>query len=189
MERLVSKDSYIKTSNLKLRKAMFQAFNGKCFYSGAELDDFEIDHIVPKSKGGLDCISNYLICRKDLNRSKYNNFDENITNIILNAVNLIYSDKVVKILNSKIKKESKHKISLQDKINQLGEARKLNCEQVQEKTKQKLNAIIENWDFEKLGKITQISIVKNHPISKKTVEKYYKIFIEYIKITNSKFGF
>jgi hypothetical protein len=41
--------------------------------------------------------------------------------------------------------------------------------------KKKICDIIENWDFS-LGKISQKRICKNHPISKKTVEKYWKFF-------------
>jgi len=42
----------------------------------------------------------------------------------------------------------------------------------------KLYNILEEWDFKTYGKISQPKIYKNNPISKKTVEKYYKIEIE-----------
>lgn len=54
-----------------------------------------------------------------------------------------------------------------------------------EKTKQKLYDIIENWDFYTYGKISQSKIIKNHPISKKSVEKYYKEYIDYINDLNN----
>lgn len=44
----------ISISDLKLRKAIYEAFEGRCFYTGQPVS-FEkmcIDHVVPKSKGG-----------------------------------------------------------------------------------------------------------------------------------------
>ena len=51
----------------------------------------------------------------------------------------------------------------------------------------KLYNIIEQWDFDTLGKISQAKIVKNNTISKKTVEKYYYIFKDYITELNDKY--
>lgn len=53
-----------------------------------------------------------------------------------------------------------------------------------EDSKQKLYDIIENWDFEKYGKITSRSIPENFPISRKTVIKYYSEFKGYINELN-----
>lgn len=57
-----------------------------------------------------------------------------------------------------------------------------------ETSRQKLYDILEGWDFDKYGKITQPkTYAKHHPISKKTVEKYWKEkeFKEYIKALNA----
>lgn len=57
--------------------------------------------------------------------------------------------------------------------------------EVKEKTsREKIQNILDCWNFEHLGKITQQSIYKNHNISKKTVEKYYKDFKKSIEILN-----
>jgi hypothetical protein len=48
----------------------------------------------------------------------------------------------------------------------------------------KLYLIIEAWDFDKMGKISQPKIYNNHSISKKTVEKYWKHFKEYVAELN-----
>ncbi len=48
----------------------------------------------------------------------------------------------------------------------------------------KLYTIIEGWDFEKYGKIGQAVIYKNFKISKKTVEKYWPEFKQYVKDMN-----
>lgn len=49
----------------------------------------------------------------------------------------------------------------------------------------KLYEILENWDFEKHGKISQRKIYNNHPMGKTTVEKYYKVFVDFIDKLNS----
>ena len=48
----------------------------------------------------------------------------------------------------------------------------------------KLHAIIEQWNFENSGQISQQKIYSNHPISKKTVEKYWANFKEFIQALN-----
>jgi hypothetical protein len=54
------------------------------------------------------------------------------------------------------------------------------AERKTENSKLKLNDIIEDWDFKNHGPISQSKIVKNYPISKKTVEKYYYEFKDWI---------
>jgi len=133
----------------------------------------------------------YKIMRAVNENNFTNPVDDNQLNRILNSVigyhnsgelipipqkkkgSIIFSEKV----KNKYTKEEKFAI-----------VRKLNCENTAKKTKLKLENIIKNWDYSLHGKITQVNIVRNHPISKKTVEKYYKFFIEIIKISNSKFG-
>ena len=53
------------------------------------------------------------------------------------------------------------------------------------KSRKKITGIIEDWDFKKLGKITQNKIYKHFPISSKTVEKYWSEFKERIKELNT----
>jgi len=48
-------------------------------------------------------------------------------------------------------------------------------------SKEKLSNIVLNWDSEKYGKMTQLAIVRNHPISRKTVQKYWKFAKELIE--------
>lgn len=43
-----------------------------------------------------------------------------------------------------------------------------------EKSIEKLRDIISNWNWKELERISQRKVYKNHPISKKTVEKYWK---------------
>jgi hypothetical protein len=51
-------------------------------------------------------------------------------------------------------------------------------------SKQKLYDIIEGWDYSAYGAITQRSVYKHYPISKKTVEKYWNVFKEYVEEMN-----
>jgi hypothetical protein len=51
--------------------------------------------------------------------------------------------------------------------------RKEIAEHRRDRSMKKLYEIIENWDYDKYGKITQRAIFLNHPISKKTVGKYW----------------
>lgn len=52
----------------KIREEIFNMYNGNCFYCDIELnnnndsknDDFEVEHVIPRSSGGPDDISNYV---------------------------------------------------------------------------------------------------------------------------------
>ena len=58
------------------------------------------------------------------------------------------------------------------------------CKRWSDISTMKLYSIIEAWDFEKMGQISQPKIYNNHGISKKTVEKYWKHFKEYVAELN-----
>jgi hypothetical protein len=51
-------------------------------------------------------------------------------------------------------------------------------------SEQKLYDIIENWDFKQYGKITQRAIFLNHPVSKKTVGKYWNVLRDLVDEVN-----
>lgn len=59
------------------------------------------------------------------------------------------------------------KITITNKV--LGE---LKCE----KSRNRIKQCIENWDFESLGKITQLKLIEVSGLCKNTIEKYYKEF-------------
>ena len=52
---------------------------------------------------------------------------------------------------------------------------------------QKLYEIIESWDFESFGKISQSKVIEFHPISKKTIEKYWSKVKEIVTMMNNDF--
>lgn len=68
----ITATQYIRTSDKILRQAIFKAHDGKCFYTGREMDfnSFHIDHIDPRSKGGGDYVENYVPCCQDINLRK-----------------------------------------------------------------------------------------------------------------------
>lgn len=57
-------------NSTKLKKLKIQ--HNRCYYCGCLLNNvkIEIDHIVPKSKGGSGCVSNLCLACKHCNRLK-----------------------------------------------------------------------------------------------------------------------
>jgi hypothetical protein len=89
---------------------------------------------------------------------------------------LIYNHKTRKIVfaaGSKLNREEKLSICRAEIIIKRGDD-----------SRQKLYNIIEGWDFELFGKITLRRVTKNHPISYKTVAKYWGEFKDYVKELN-----
>lgn len=67
----------------------------------------------------------------------------------------------------------------------LAVCREVSSEAREKISREKIQNILDCWDFIKLGKITQQSVYKNHNISKKTIEKYYKDYKKEIEILNN----
>lgn len=55
------------------REYLLEKWGRKCAYCNEEDSRLEIDHIIPKSKGGSNRVSNLTIACKDCNRTKANN--------------------------------------------------------------------------------------------------------------------
>lgn len=53
-----------------LRQYLFLRHKGKCFYCGTPTQNYEVEHIVPKSKGGVDSINNLVLACRSCNVSK-----------------------------------------------------------------------------------------------------------------------
>jgi predicted transcriptional regulator len=70
------------------------------------------------------------------------------------------------------------------KNEKLAVCREVSSESKEKASREKIQNILDCWDFVKLGKITQQSIYKNHNISKKTIEKYYKDYKKEIEMLN-----
>ena len=92
---------FVTLSDSKVREAFFIAFDGKCYYSKESLTKthFHIDHILPKSKGGEDILSNLVLCKPNINQIKSDSYNENFVNHHQNIVNKNYAPKIEAILN------------------------------------------------------------------------------------------
>lgn len=86
----------------RLRLALYKVYNGKCFYTGRNLsiEDIHVDHILPKSKGGRDCIENYVLCCADINLAKNDIVEEFFVERITLINKLLFCKKVVEEYNS-----------------------------------------------------------------------------------------
>lgn len=98
---IVNKNTEIGIKDPYLRRAIFNAFDGKCFYTGRDVsfNEMEIDHIIPKSKGGKDCISNYVLTCNYINNKKKANIYESLMKITIEVVDSMFSENVVNCYN------------------------------------------------------------------------------------------
>lgn len=58
----------------EIKQAVFLRDKGKCVYCGAEVDNdnFDLEHVHPRSRGGGNSISNLAVSCKKCNVMKYN---------------------------------------------------------------------------------------------------------------------
>jgi len=54
----------------ELREYLLEKFGRKCVYCGTEHIPVEIEHVVPKTRGGTDRVTNLVLSCKDCNRDK-----------------------------------------------------------------------------------------------------------------------
>jgi len=69
------------------KDALWRRDNGICQYTGKLVDkkNANIDHIIPKSRGGKDNWTNLVVCTKEINNKKGNKFNSEIgLNLIKN---------------------------------------------------------------------------------------------------------
>ena len=59
-----------------------------------------VDHIVPESRGGGNCISNYVPVTKAANSSKNDRYDETDSRDLLAVVRAVYARKVLEKYHS-----------------------------------------------------------------------------------------
>lgn len=92
-------DTEIPITDKHLRIALYTAYNGKCFYTGRdiEIEDMHVDHIHPKSKGGRNCISNYVPTCALVNLSKSDMYDGKFVSVVSEIVRCVFAEKVLSI--------------------------------------------------------------------------------------------
>jgi len=99
---MITAQTEISKNNICLRKAIFSAYNGKCFYTGRiiSFEDIHIDHITPKAMGGKDCVENYVLCCGYINHIKNDKSDLLFVERIYLINKLLFVDKVVSEYNN-----------------------------------------------------------------------------------------
>jgi hypothetical protein len=114
--KLLTINSVIPLSD-KVRRAVFEAFGGICFYSGTKLtrEEAHVDHHVSKAKGGRDVASNYVLCRSDLNIRKH---AAELPNLATTQAYLsgITGPKVIRLLNREIFRELRRSTTPSTKV-------------------------------------------------------------------------
>lgn len=70
-------DNHYKGANMLLKMELFRKQNGMCVYTGeplspTELESLQIEHIVPRSRGGPNAQFNYVLTRENTNKEKDN---------------------------------------------------------------------------------------------------------------------
>ena len=80
-----------------VRKAIYVAYNGQCFYTGRQVkfEDMHIDHIIPKSKGGTSTLDNFVLSCATINLGKHNKTMPPFTKVVSEIVKLIFLPKVL----------------------------------------------------------------------------------------------
>ena len=76
------------------RECLIKAHKYKCFYTNRDItiQNMDIDHIIPVSKGGLDVIENLVPCHYSINRKKSNKFNDSLHErmIFINKTCFVY---------------------------------------------------------------------------------------------------
>jgi len=90
------------TTDPKLRKAIFKAHKGKCFYSGRTLDpkNFHIDHVMPDAAGGAWHHDNYVPCCPIINVQKSDSYNAELVERMHFIIKTVYSPKVERIMKT-----------------------------------------------------------------------------------------
>jgi uncharacterized protein (TIGR02646 family) len=109
--RRKNKMAHSKTKKLNL----FKKYNGRCAYCGCEMDwdNFHIDHVIPKSKGGNGTYDNLVATCPTCNLYKGTLSVEEFKNKILN---LVISNSQVMLFTKYIKCEIKKPIFHFEKV-------------------------------------------------------------------------
>ena len=110
-EKIYFEHQIINIYDEDFRRVLYIVYAGKCFYTNEPLDrnNFHIDHIIPKSKGGKDTVANCVPCIPEYNLQKSDKLLSNSQNIIEGVVSC-YADMVIELYNNiKVAKSLKTK--------------------------------------------------------------------------------
>lgn len=108
--------SFVSTGDIFLRKALYEAHEGRCFYTGQfiPLDELEVDHIIPVSKGGLDCFVNYAPTTHFMNMKKLDNYDPLLCERMIYINTIVFAPKVLDLYSKLVLSGKARRIALID---------------------------------------------------------------------------
>lgn len=110
---MIDNNSYINIHDKNIRILLFNAHNGKCFYTNKmiKINSFDIDHIIPIKHGGKNIIKNIVPCDPCLNRRKNCKYDFILLEKMIFLNELMYCEKIIKMINKNSTEKIKTKIS------------------------------------------------------------------------------
>jgi hypothetical protein len=87
----------MKTNNPILRRAIYSAHKGRCFFTGRKLDfnDFHVDHLIPSAAGGIDEIENYVVCCPRINVLKSAAMDNDLLERMQYILKTVFTPRLV----------------------------------------------------------------------------------------------
>ena len=87
----------IGTNDKHLRLAIYTVHSGICFYTGRRItpEEMHIDHIKPVSKGGKDCIANYVLSCGQINIRKKDKYSEKFGKVVTELNILLFAESVL----------------------------------------------------------------------------------------------
>lgn len=117
-EKIYFPHQVINIQDEDFRRVLYIAYGGKCFYTSEPLDknNFHIDHIIPKSKGGKNTVANCVPCIPEYNLQKSDKLLPNSQNIV-DGVLSFHAEMVMELFNNiktaKSLKSKHNRVSMQ----------------------------------------------------------------------------
>lgn len=117
-EKIYFPHQVINIQDEDFRRVLYIAYGGKCFYTSEPLDknNFHIDHIIPKSKGGKNTVANCVPCIPEYNLQKSDKLLPNSQSII-DGVLFYHAEMVMELFNNiktaKSLKSKHNRVSMQ----------------------------------------------------------------------------
>lgn len=110
----------LNANDKNFRKLLLLAHNKKCFYTGVKLNinDFDVDHIVPVAFGGKSVINNLVPCASSLNRRKSKKHIDLYSQKLVQLNELMFVPKLLKLINKNSVDVIKVKLFSKNKINE-----------------------------------------------------------------------
>jgi len=155
-----------------LRRAIYQAFDGQCFYTGRDVsfEEMHIDHINPVVNGGSDCIENYVLSCQKINSKKQGLIYKKMISVALETNKALFAPSVISIYNELLLNEEILKNNLieirhyckKNKIDNNGTTmtnfiaqckRKIVCTRIKPYAKKKVKLYFDKKDLDRMKEV------------------------------------